>query len=122
MTCTPDEILSLAEDLAKSNTEHYLRASISSAYYSVYHHVESYLLEEYNESGSFLGGDGGSHQKLIHRMTHSSVLKEKGIGYILATMKKNRVKADYHLDTDIDSDEACSQIKSAKRAIEKLSS
>lgn len=123
MSCNPSDFYELAQNLSKNDDEVSLRACISRGYYSAYHYALSYVFSDKDtsdEPNSWIGGEGGVHQKLISHLEKSKNIKEKSVGYILRDLRAKRVIADYYLNDNLHKEDAETMFKMIDSLIEKL--
>lgn len=107
MSCTPEDLLTLAEALADSEPcgEAQRRCAISRAYYSLFHVVDK-LFEKIN--GDARVGGESSHAHTIRRVRSYSMISDAGresaarLAKAMVRLKDERNQADYHLDEKIE--------------------
>lgn len=106
----PNDLLQLADALARSNEEVYLRESIIASYYAAFH--ECCLLAECLANHAGMGERSGSHQEIIRKLSkypannseelpEDIVRKIRSIGFQLNECRNQRNIASYHLNADI---------------------
>ena len=107
MAVSGKELIDFASSFKSSTDETERRAAVSRGYYGCYHEIKAKL----NHFDGIVGL--ASHEGLIEYLTTSSCHSESfdnksmlRLGYALRAMKGNRVKADYHLDVDLDASES----------------
>lgn len=116
MTISPDDMLTLAENLSDSSDEATIRTSIGRSYYGAYHHGLEYL--GIKDTKEWFGGRGGVHQKLIDELAFSN---DKPASYILSNLKARRHLADYDLTaTQLAQEDAKASIILARSFLEKI--
>jgi uncharacterized protein (UPF0332 family) len=101
------------------------RAGISRAYYGLYSAAIAYAdtLSEVPISAC----SGSTHKKLVDFLAEQMVggrelvLKHRQLSYKLKAMHAQRVKADYHLDDEIQREEAETVLLTCRDMIEKIS-
>lgn len=113
MSVSGKELIAFASSLKSSDNETQRRAAVSRGYYACYHEVKAKL----NNFDGIVGRS--SHEGLIEYLTSNSCHLEPfdnkamlKLGYALRVMKGNRVKADYHIEFDLDSSESAASVSS----------
>lgn len=115
MPSSPQELLVAAQGLATASAEPLLRAAVSRAYYSAYHHGRVAVQKELPLINALsLGGVGGSHEQLITKMLMAKTARWTGAAYRLRELKSERVTADYQLDSEVTQAKACQAVDKAK--------
>lgn len=110
------EYVKIAEDLAKNQSESYLRSAISRAYYGIFclsrnkKRFKNYKLEK---------GEN-IHWKVINEYKNSSSPNDKFVGKFLDDLRKERNDADYDEDKNINKDLAERVIYKAKEILKML--
>ena len=121
MPSSPQELLNAAESLAAEFTEPLLRAAVSRAYYSAYHHGRVAVQKELPLINALsVQGVGGSHEQLITKMLMAKAPRWTGAAYRLRDLKSERVTADYRLDSEVTQAEAFQAIDKAKEIFKLL--
>ncbi|MPX98137.1 hypothetical protein EHW61_16025 [Salinivibrio sp. VYel6] len=120
MASKPEEILETAKWLLSDaeQSEAFTRVIINRSYYSMYHKVLGTLD---NEPVKY--GDVGVHGTLIEYLKSPDAKRDESIefrelrklSYMLEQEKFNRVKADYHMDKEIDWEQAKQTLAAAER-------
>lgn len=109
----PSDFLQLADTLAQTPDEVYLRESIVAAYYAVFH--ECRLLAERLANHAGMGARSGSHVEVISKLSRypannaeqlpqAVVLRIRSLGYLLKECRDQRSVASYQLDDTISQD------------------
>lgn len=113
MSVKPLDFLTAAIELSTVNSEISKRNALSRAYYAAYHTaIENFPLDE-----SYTPPDknSGMHKKYIsYLMSRDTTSTERLIGIALGKLLKKRVKADYHLDANLELDDLALQIGGTK--------
>ena len=113
MSVKPLDFLTAAIELSTVNSEISKRNALSRAYYAAYHTaIENFPLDE-----SYTPPDknSGVHKKYIsYLMSRDTNSTERLIGIALGKLLKKRVKADYHLDANLELDDLALQIGGTK--------
>jgi len=121
MPSSPQELLNAAEGLAAEFTEPLLRAAVSRAYYSAYHHGRVAIQKELPLINALsVQGVGGSHEQLITKMLMAKVPRWTGAAYRLRELKLERVTADYQLDSEVTQAGAFQAVDKAKEIFKLL--
>lgn len=122
MPTTCEDLVSFAESVDKSMGETVFRASVSRAYYGVYHRCVEWE-KALPALGSNSGPGGGVHQQLINRLQNpapeSAAVKTKSrsLAYRLAQLKLLRVSADYDLAASISEEQATGAVMNARKLL-----
>jgi hypothetical protein len=106
----PSDFLQLANTLAQTDHEVYLRESIIAAYYAAFHECHSLAETLTNHAG--MGERSGSHEEVIRKLSQypetnteklpkDAVMKIRSIGYRLKECRNQRAIASYDLNINI---------------------
>jgi len=100
-------ILACAEKIVSiAGCEAEYRASIGRSYYSAFHRAKEFH-NQLKSPGGAPEKDSGVHETLIFQLTNPTTpdskekIDSRRVGYILRSVKLQRVKSDYYLDQDI---------------------
>ncbi|MBM6605532.1 hypothetical protein JTF19_05050 [Enterobacteriaceae bacterium RIT814] len=117
MPVTSADFLQFAKDCADRKDEIGYRNAIARAYYSAYHHVAPCLkngpkdshqgLVDYLITDAWKGNEAFAKQDLV------------GLGYMLRTLKDQRVISDYRLNDQVTEIQSKTAIKTVENLIEK---
>lgn len=119
MPAHPNDLLDVAKSLISFSSEASYRASVSRSYYAV-HHYASITISKKNPIADALFFEGSSHQKVHKKLLHGGTLQWRALAYKVSEFKKERVEADYFLDTEITASNASDAILKAKALINEL--
>ena len=115
-----------AEYSSNALTEAQIRTCISRAYYAAYHASSAYHQGLASQGHLPANASYGFHEQLVQQLTKPSVgragpafLRSKSIGYMLASLRKVRVRADYELFATLSSAEANQVLADVQLLIEK---
>ncbi|OQX01779.1 MAG: hypothetical protein BWK73_44990 [Thiothrix lacustris] len=112
---TPLELLQFAESLV-GVSEVSDRTAASRAYYAAYHACrDKYTTLEKREGA-------GMHRSFIDGLIDSNISQDRGIGYMLDSLHRMRIKADYKLSSEFSTANAIEVTNGAGRVIEKVNS
>ena len=121
MPSSPQELLVAAQTLAAASAEPLLRAAVSRAYYSAYHHGRVAVQKELPLINALsVQGVGGSHEQLITKMLMAKAPRWTGVAYRLRELKSERVTADYQLDAKVTQARAYQAVDNAKEIFKLL--
>lgn len=109
-------IAGVADHLLSSNSgEEFLRSAASRHFYAALHHCTAWKAT-LPGMPSIGGPEGGMHQDLINELSrpdrqcsNEQKMQSKKFAYILQTMRRLRVTADYKLDATVTKQEAEAQ-------------
>ncbi|PHM46616.1 hypothetical protein [Xenorhabdus miraniensis] len=118
MSITCQDLLNFAEDCSSRNDEVGYRNAISRAYYAAYHNVYP----------AMQGGPKDNHQGLIDYLKTDSWKGNEiynktdliALGYMLQSLKDNRILSDYKLSHDMNETDARVAITTSKKVFEKI--
>ncbi|MDE9544769.1 hypothetical protein [Xenorhabdus bovienii] len=118
MSITCQDLLSFAEDCFSRKDEVGFRNAISRAYYAAYHNVYP----------AMQGGPKDNHQGLIDYLKTESWKDNEeykkpdllALGYMLQTLKDNRILSDYKLSHDVKKIDAEMAIATSRKVLEKI--
>lgn len=119
MSVTAEDFLALAVRLISAASEAEWRSGVSRGYYACFH-LASEASASFPDNAHF-DIKGGVHARLIdkfHTYQSSSTpesKKARQIAYVLADLRKRRVKADYKISLNFSQDEAKTAIEMARQ-------
>jgi len=92
------DFLNLADELKTAHDEAKLRSSVSRAYYAVYHHIRSYLVENNIVAQKARLPHNMVHIFLFECAKYSGRQELEKLSRKVEAMKVNRERADYRVD------------------------
>jgi uncharacterized protein (UPF0332 family) len=96
-----DDIINIANELKRNQSEIYQRSSVSKSYYAAFHFCLNFA-NQFRLPDS-VKSNFGKHEKLIRRFTEYSGEREnelRKVGHYLRLARDNRVDADYALSSE----------------------
>lgn len=122
MSVSPLDFHAAAQGMCGEGNEIGYRNASSRAYYAAYHLGLSVIDSLPSVP---VNNDIGVHEKLIQRLTKipnsfAHAMVAKSAGYLLAQMRKSRVKADYDINEGFSDQEAKSQLEVFSKYFQKM--
>jgi hypothetical protein len=124
MSCSPAEILALADELSNGPTAAYWRSAASRAYYAAYHAARIWHDTRLPAPGMCAPDVRGVHEEFIERLRHPAPetkgdlrVKSATIGRVLLGLRRMRVRADYELNESFTRDEALTAVSQADQVL-----
>ena len=118
MPVTPDAFLEAAKRIVQGGEEIDHRNATSRAYYAAYHVCREFAESMHRPQFA----DTGTHSALVRAFTNRTNNSYKSAGYLLEACRRQRMSADYEIETSLTASEARTVINQCDRIFEKVQS